>query len=91
MPLDWTSLPDLRQLILALGGPVSRQSGDRAAGMWALPMVSSFLVREGLTLVQEPCVAKGNEITAISRLLNRMVLEGEVVTIDSAGCQRIIV
>ena len=48
-------------------------------------------MREGLTLAQEPCQAKSNEITAIPRLLERMVLEGAVVTIDAAGCQRAIV
>ena len=53
--------------------------------------MSAFLVREGLTLAQEPCAAKGNEITAIPRLLDRLVLEGAVVTIDAAGCQTAIV
>ncbi len=88
---DGTSLPGLRQLILALDGKVARCSGDRAAGTRALHMVSAFLVREGLTLAQKPCAAKGNEITAIPRLLERMILEGAVVTIDAAGCQRAIV
>ena len=36
-------------------------------------MVSAFLVREGLLLAQELCAAKSNEITAIPRLLPRMV------------------
>ena len=54
-------------------------------------LVSAFLVREGLTLVQEPCEAKSHELTAILRLLARVVLEGTVVTIDDAGCQRAIV
>ncbi len=53
-------------------------------------MVSAFLVQEGLTLAQDPCEAKSNEITAIPRLLARLVLEGAVVTIDAAGCQRAI-
>ena len=34
---------------------------------------------------------KGNEITAILRLLNRMVLKRAVVTIDTVGCQTAIV
>ena len=50
-----------------------------------------FLVRERLTLAQEPCDAKSNEIAALPRLLDRRVLEGAVVTIDAAGCQRAIV
>ena len=89
--LDGTCLPGLQELILALDGKFSRRSGDRAAGTRPLLLVSAFLVREGLTLAQEPCEAKSNEITAIPRLLERMVLEGAVVTIDAAGCQRAIV
>ena len=89
--LDGTCLPGLQELILALDGKFSRRSGDPAEGTRPLLLVSAFLVREGLTLAQEPCAAKSNEITAIPRLLERMVLEGAVVTIDAAGCQRAIV
>ncbi|MXZ24693.1 MAG: ISAs1 family transposase [Caldilineaceae bacterium SB0665_bin_21] len=89
--LDGTSLPGLRELVLALDGKVARRSGNRAAGRRALHLVSAFLVREGLTLAQEPCGAKSNEIAALPRLLDRLVLEGAVVTIDAAGCQTAIV
>lgn len=89
--LDGTSLPGLEELILALDGKVARRSGDRAAGLRPLHMVSAFLVREGLTLAQEPCDAKSNEITALPRLLDRIHLQGAVVTIDAAGCQTAIV
>ena len=89
--LDGTSVPGLRELILALDGKLARRSGDRADGRRPLHMVSAFLVREGLTLAQEACDAKSNEITAIPRLLDRIHLEGAVVTIDAAGCQTAIV
>ena len=89
--LDGTSLPGLEELVLALDGKVARRSGDRAAGLRPLHLVSAFLVREGLTLAQEPCDAKSNEIPAIPRLLDRIHLEGAVVTIDAAGCQTAIV
>ncbi len=56
--LDGTSLPGLRELILALDGKVARCSGNRAAGTRALHMVSDFLVREGL-LAQEPYAGRG--------------------------------
>ena len=89
--LDGTSLPGLAELVLALDGKAARRSGDRAVGLRPLHMVSAFLVREGLTVAQEPCDAKSNEITAIPRLLDRIHLEGAVVTIDAAGCQTAIV
>ena len=47
--LDGTSLPGLRDLILALDGKVARRSGDPGAGTRPLLLVSAFLVREGLT------------------------------------------
>ena len=53
-------------------------------------LVSAFLVREGLTLAQELCAVKGNEITALPCLLDRLVLEEAVITIDAAGCQTVI-
>ena len=40
---------------------------------------------------RESCAAKSNRSTAIPRLLDRMALEGAVVTINAAGCQRAIV
>ena len=75
----------LREPILTVDGKVARRSSDRAAGTWGLHMVSAFLVREGSTLAQEPCTAKGHKITALPRLLERMVLEGAVVTINATG------
>ena len=89
--LDGTSLPGLAELVLALDGKAARRAGDRADGLRPLHRVSAFLVREGLTLAQEPCDAKGNEITALPRLLDRIHLQGAVVTIDAAGCQTAIV
>ena len=89
--LDGTRLPGLEELVLALDGKVARRSGDRAAGLRPLHMVSAFLVREGLTLAQEPCDAKSNEIAALPRLLDRIHLQGAVVTIGAAGCQTAIV
>ena len=84
--LDGTCLPGLQELILALDGKFSRRSGDQATGTRPLLLVSAFPVREGLTLAQEPCAAKSNEITAIPRLLERRVLEGAVVTICPLDC-----
>ena len=48
--LDGTSLPGLGELVLALDGKAARRSGDRAAGLRPLHLVSAFLVREGLTV-----------------------------------------
>ena len=70
--LDGTRLPGLAELILALDGQVARRSGDRADGLRPLHMVSAFLVREGLTVAQEPCDAQSNEMAALPRLRDRI-------------------
>ena len=88
---DGTCLPGLRELLLALDGKGSRQSGDPAASTRSLLLVSAFLVQVALTLTQEPCEAKSKASTAIPRLLARIVLEGAIVTIDAASCQKAIV
>ena len=54
---------------------MARRPGDVADGLWPLHMVSAFLVREGLTLAQEVCDVRSNEITAIPRLLDHIHLE----------------
>ena len=43
-----TSLPGLRELVLALDGKGARRSGDQAASRRRLHLVSAFLMREGL-------------------------------------------
>ena len=89
--LEGTSgLEGLQELVLAMDGKVSRRTGDAASGLRPLHMVSAFLVREGLTVAQEPCATKSNEIPTFPALLERIALENTVVTIDAAGCQRAI-
>ena len=68
---------------------MARRSSDRADGPRPLHMVSPFLVREGLSVAQEPCDAKSNEITVLPRLLACIHLQGAVVTMDAAGCQTV--
>ena len=89
--LNGTSVPGPGKPVLALDGKVARRSGDLADGLRPLHMAGAFLVREGLTLAREACDAKINGITALPRLPGRIHLEGAVVTIDAAGCQRVIV
>lgn len=43
--------------------------------------------RQRLVLGQQACAAKSNEITAIPLLLERLALQGALVTIDAMGCQ----
>jgi len=76
--------------VVAVDGKTLRRSADRTRGRDALHLVSAWATASGLVLGQEATAAKSNEITAIPRLLQLLVLEGCVVTIDAMGCQTAI-
>jgi len=71
--------------IIAVDGKTSRRTHNRAKGREALHLVSACGQR--LVLGQEATADKSNEITAIPRLLERLALEGALVTIDAMGTQ----
>jgi predicted transposase YbfD/YdcC len=72
--------------IVAIDGKTSRRA--HAAGGAPLHLVSAWAARQRLVLGQEAVDKKSNEIVAIPRLLERLELEGALVTIDAMGCQR---
>ena len=76
------SAPD----IVAIDGKTSRRA--RRADGPALHLVSAWASRQRLVLGQEAVASKGNEITAIPLLLERLELTGALVTIDAIGCQK---
>lgn len=76
--------------IVALDGKTVRRSGDTATGRAPLHLVSAWAHDQRLVLGQEAVADKSNEITAIPRLLQRLVLTDHIVTIDAMGCQRAI-
>ena len=93
--IDW--LQGLRQAarpaagegeVVAIDGKTLRRTFDRARGLGALHLVSAWATGNGLTLGQVAVDAQSNEITAIPQLIDLLDLEGCVVTIDAAGCQK---
>lgn len=73
--------------VIAIDGKTSRRSG-RKGGKDAIHMVSAFAARQRLVLAQTKASEKSNEIVAIPALLEMLVIEGAIVTIDAMGCQR---
>ena len=63
-----------------------RRSHDRADGLGPLHMVSAWASEQGLALGQIATEEKSNEITAIPQLLDKIDVQGAVVTIDTMGC-----
>ena len=51
-------------------------------------MISAWSARRNLVLGQAKVADKSNEIVAIPRLLDLLVIQGATVTIDAMGCQR---
>ncbi len=75
---------------LAIDGKTLRRSHDRGRDLGPLHLVSVWATQQGVTLGQVAADDKSNEITAIPQLLDQLDLEGAVVTIDAAGCQKTI-
>lgn len=72
---------------IAIDGKTLRRAHDHAAGRGPLHLVSAWATAQHLVLGQGATDAHSNEITAIPLLLEGLVLEGSVVTIDAMGCQ----
>ena len=77
--------PDKLDLV-AIDGKTSRRSHNRKTGQKALHLVSAFATNSRLVLGQEAVEEKSNEITAIPALIERLDLEGALVSIDAMGC-----
>ena len=72
--------------LVAIDGKTSRRSHNRKTGQKALHLVSAFATNNRLVLGQEAVDEKSNEITAIPALVERLDLEGALVSIDAMGC-----
>ena len=76
--------------VVAIDGKALRRSHDRKNGLGPLFLVSAWAVQRGISLGQLATAEKSNEITAIPALLDQIEIESSVVTIDAAGCQKVI-
>src|SRR5271169_2424923 len=77
--------PDKLDLV-AIDGKTSRRSHNRKTGHKALHLVSAFATNTRLVLGQEAVDEKSNEVTAIPALVERLELDGALVSIDAMGC-----
>lgn len=74
--------------VISVDGKTLRRSHDRSVSKKAIHMVSAWSTSNALVLGQLTTEGKSNEITAIPELLDRLVIENCVVTIDAMGCQK---
>jgi predicted transposase YbfD/YdcC len=73
---------------IAIDGKSLRGSATGKLG--ALHLVSAWATQAQVSLGQVAVEGKGNEITAIPKLLELLDLHGALVTIDAIGCQKAI-
>jgi len=85
--------------VVAIDGKTIRRSFDHGREQTALHGVSAWASEQGLVLdhsrkrfaFRRRCVdGKSNEITAVPELLDQLVLENSIVTLDAMGCQTAI-
>ncbi len=74
--------------IIAIDGKTLRRSHDNANDKSAIHIVSAWACENKMVFGQVATNEKSNEITAIPKLLEMLVLDGSVVTIDAMGCQK---
>lgn len=75
--------------LVAIDGKSLRRSFERGwdkSGM--AHMVSAFVAANQMVFAQVKTEGKGQELSAIEKLLGMLELDGAVVTIDALGCQK---
>jgi predicted transposase YbfD/YdcC len=87
--LAWvqTVLPAPAGEVVAIDGKVLRRSHDRGGGRAAIDLVSAWAEERRLVLGQQAVATNSNEITAVPALLDLLVLDGAIVTVDALHCQ----
>jgi predicted transposase YbfD/YdcC len=75
--------------VIAIDGKTLCNSGDDTLD--PIHMVSAFAAENSLVLGQLKCKNKGQELETIQRLLEILDIKGAIITIDAAGCHKVIV
>jgi predicted transposase YbfD/YdcC len=84
--IDWvTSLQESIPELVAIDGKTVRRSRD--GDKKPIHVVSAWASKQKMVIGQVKTDEKSNEITTIPELLNMLVLNGAIVTIDAMGCQ----
>lgn len=87
--LEWTAQVARRTKgeVISIDGKALRGS-RQGASKSMVHMVSAWASENNIVLGQQKVDAKSNEITAIPKLLELLVVKGCIVTIDAMGCQK---
>ena len=87
--LQWVqSLQKIFSGVIAIDGKTLRGSRNKSGAGKALHLLSAFAHEAGLVIAQQAVDEKSNEIKAIPLLLEKLCVEGAIVTIDAMGTHR---
>jgi predicted transposase YbfD/YdcC len=64
--------------------------GSKRQGLQCLHSISVWCRENGVVLAEKQVASKSNEIAAIPILLESLDLKGNTVSVDAAGCQKVI-
>ena len=79
-------IKDLSGLHIAIDGKKMRGTNPRGHGESSY-ILSAWVNEHSLSIAQEAVGEKSNEITCVPKLLDKLALEGAVVTMDAMGTQ----
>jgi len=74
--------------VIAIDGKSIKASKRTRQNLKALHIVSAWSCVNGMSLGQVKVDDKSNEITAIPVILEKLCIEGAIITIDAMGCQK---
>ena len=74
--------------LIAIDGKSIRASKRTRQDLKALHIVSTWSCTKGMSLGQVKVDDKSNEITAIPVILEKICIEGAIITINAMGCQK---
>jgi predicted transposase YbfD/YdcC len=91
--LNWVQavVERVGEQVISIDGKTLRGSQDRRHGKEAIEMVSAWAHANQIVLGQMKVPADSHEIKAIPQLLHLLDIEGCLVTMDAAGCQKEII
>ena len=82
--------PVMGREVVAIDGKTLRRSHDKNNAKAAIHMISAWATDRHLVLGQLKTAEKSNEITAIPELIESLITEGCLFTLDAMGCQKAI-
>lgn len=90
--INWIkdACPIMDKEVVAIDGKTLRRSHDKNNNKAAIHMVSAWSTDRKLVLGQLKTAEKSNEITAIPELIESLITEGCLFTMDAMGCQKAI-